>query len=142
MSNIMQIESREIGDKTFQIRLLPFSDGRKAYSKLQKLLSAHGDEVLTQAGIGLFMFAGLAGAVSDDDLAFFCDVFGKSTEVNLGGNKTLTLSNEANRTIVFAGAYDNLFEWLDACVEINFASVMGKLSAARKQLESITAAKK
>jgi hypothetical protein len=69
-------------------------------------------------------------------------VFGKVTDVNLGGNVTLTLGTDANRTTVFSGAFEDLFTWLDECVAINFAAVMGKLSAARKQLEAIAAAKK
>jgi hypothetical protein len=142
MSNLMQVESREIGGKVFQIRLLPFVDGRKTYARLQKMLAVHGDEVLNQTGLGLFMFAGLAGLVNDDDLAFFCEAYGKVTDVSLGGNVTLTLGTDANRTTVFAGAFEDMFTWLDECTAINFSAVMGKLSAARKQLEAIAAAKK
>lgn len=141
MSNLMAVESRDIGGKVFQIRLLPFVDGRKAYARLQKLLAVHGDEVLNQTGLGLFLFAGLAGLVNDEDLSFFCEVFGKVTDVSLGGNVTLTLGTDANRTTVFAGAFEDLFTWLDECVAINFGTIMGKLSAARKQLEVIAAAK-
>lgn len=138
----MQVESREIGGRTFQIRLLPFVEARKTYSKLQKILAVHGDEVLGKTGLGLFMFAGLAGLLNDDDLAFFCEAYGKTTDVNLGGNATLTLGSDSNRTTVFSGQFEDLFVWLDECTSINFAAVMGKLSAARKQLEVEAAAKR
>jgi hypothetical protein len=125
----------DIGGRRYQIRSLAFADQRKVYSRMQRVMMAYGDELLKDANVGLFMFAGMAGLLTDEDMTFYCDTFGKVTDVDMGDGRQLVLSNDVNRTLVFSGSFADLFEWLDACVEVNFSSVMSKLSGARKSLE-------
>ncbi len=140
MSALLKTQSREIGGRNFQIRLLSFDESRQVYSKLQRLLSAN-EETLEEAGLGLFMFAGLAGGVSDDDLKLYCQVFGEATTVEMGPTMQLSLKDSAHRTAVFSGQFEDVFEWLDACVDINFGGVIAKMRAARVRQQAFLAAK-
>lgn len=141
MSNpLLQIHEAEIGGRLFQVRVLAFNEGRQVYSRLQRLLNMYEDESL--AGAGVFMVAGLAGAVSDDDLAFYCNVFGKCTTVAVSATSTLDLSDDTKRTAVFAGRFEDMFDWLDFCVKVNFAGVIAKLAAAKLAMEQRVAAAK
>ncbi len=139
-NSLMQVKPVEIDGLVFQIRLLPFGDARIVYSKLQRLMSAFGEEA-AEAGLGFFMFAGLAGAINDDDLKLYIDTFGKKTDVALGPNQSVILSDDNNRQLVFAGRFEMMFAWLDACIEYNFKGVMEKLSAAQRHMQAKSAAK-
>jgi hypothetical protein len=140
MSALLKTQSREIGGRNYQIRLLSFDESRQVYSKIQRLLSAN-EEVLEETGLGFFMFAGLAGGVSDEDLKLYCSVFGEATTVEMGPNMTLSLKDAGSRTAVFSGQFEDVFEWLDACVAINFGGVIAKMRAARLHQKAWRAAK-
>lgn len=136
MSNqVFPTATREIGGRIYTVRALAFSEARKAYSKLQRLLAAN-EEVLAEAGVGLFMFAGLAGAIDDEELKFYIDIFGPTTEAAMSPVITLNLGAEDRRNVVFAGRFEDVFEWLDFCVEHNFSAVIAKLRGVRRALEA------
>ncbi len=137
--NQLQSTPVEIGGATFQISLLPFEAARPAYVRLQRLLQAN-EEILATADIGLFMFAGMSGQLDDEDLKYYIELFAECTTVVLG-QQTLFLKQPAARTALFSGRMENLFTWLDAACEVNFASAREKLVAARKRLAANQAAK-
>jgi hypothetical protein len=136
----MQSHSARIGDYDYTIGLLSFKDARPVYSKFQRLLSLSEDE-LVKSGLGLFMFAGFAGGISDDDLSYLIDAFGKVSTVAISATQSFPLSKEEARNIVFAGRLEDMFSWLDECVRFNVAGCMAKLDAARSSIESARVAK-
>jgi hypothetical protein len=140
--NLPQLQSTpvEIGGATYQIGLLSFEQARPAYVKLQRILQAN-EEILEQAGIGLFMFSSMSNVLDDDDLKFYIDLFGSVTTVALGAQQTLFLKNKDARDLLFAGRIEIMFEWLDAATDVNFKSAREKLTAARKRVNAHIAAK-
>lgn len=137
MSQFLQTEQRDINGRVFTVRVLTFAEARKVYSKIQRLLVGN-EEVIEDAGVGLFMFAGLAGAISDEDMKLFIETFGPTTSVALDATRTLDLGDEMKRNLVFGAHFEDMFEWLDFCVDVNFKVVMGKLRGARQRLEERT----
>lgn len=137
MSQFLQTEQRDINGRVFTVRVLTFAEARKVYSKIQRLLVGN-EEVVADAGVGLFMFAGLAGAISDEEMKLFIDTFGPTTSVALDATRTLDLGDEGKRNLVFGGHFEDMFAWLDFCVDVNFAVVMEKLRGARQRLEERT----
>ncbi len=142
---LQEMHSKEIGGRNFQVGLLPYAKAMPAYHRVAKLL-AGDDSVLASANIGMFMFASsFADAVSEADMKFFVELFGAVSQVEIGPNQTIQLTNDANRTAAFAGRIEDLFEWLDFACEVNFKGVAEKLRAARvaleKQAEVMLAAK-
>ncbi len=133
MNSPLQSTPFEIGGYTFQIGVLNFEDARPAYVKLQRLLQAN-EEVLETAGIGLFMFAGMSGQLTDEDIKYYVDLFGKVTTVAVSGQQTVFLKDNAARNLLFGGRIELMFDWLDAATEVNFAGAREKLVAARKRL--------
>ncbi|MEY4507961.1 MAG: hypothetical protein RLZZ450_83 [Pseudomonadota bacterium] len=136
MSALLSTTPVEINGRTYQIRPLAFADARQVYAKMQRLLALHGDEAVTESKCGLFLFAGLIGAINDDDLKFFIDKFGPTTVCALDAQRTLPLTTDEHRSNVFAGCFEECLAWLDACVDVNYAGVMAKLGAAKTALEA------
>lgn len=132
---MLQTESKEIAGRVYTARILSFSEARKVYSRLQRLLAAN-EEILDEANVGLFMFLGVVGAMSEEDLHFYIDCFGPTTSVALDAMRSLPLNSDTNRNVVFAGRFEEVFEWLDFCVDVNFRAARAKLNGARKALEA------
>lgn len=139
-SPLLQSTHFEIGGVDYQIGLLSFEDARPTYVKLQRLLSANDDD-LTTFGNGLFMFATYAGVLTDDDLKWYIEMFGKTTQVQYNEKQRLFLKDKLSRDLLFMGRMDDMFLWLDACVEANFKVAAEKLRAARQRLVAAVAAK-
>lgn len=124
-------ETVEIGGRNFTIRKLALVKQRVVYARFQKLLGVFAQrEELAQEGMSAFMTATMANLVSQEDMQFFCDQFGPSTSVEWDAERTLILKDPAHQEIAFGEDYTHQFEWLDACFALNFAGVLGKLSAA------------
>lgn len=143
MNQLLQTTAVRIGEYDFQIGKLAFEDARPAYVRLQKLLSAD-DKILAevaQDGVGLFMFAGFGGLIDDEDLKYYTELFGKVTTVAVSAQQTVFLKDKAARDLLFGGQIEIFFEWLDACVEVNFAGARAKLGAVGKRLLAIRTAK-
>jgi hypothetical protein len=137
---MMQSTTVRIGERDFQIGLLPFKAARPVYSKIQRLLVLNEDEIAS-SGLGLFMFAGFSGGVDDATLGELIEAFGAVTQVAISPTQTLPLSKDEARNLVFAGRLEDMFQWLDECVKYNFAGCMAKLDAARSTFEAKRAAK-
>jgi hypothetical protein len=68
--------------------------------------------------------------VKEEDLEFFCKVFGETCAVDFpDGRNNLRLVDAPGAktfTELFAGKPDCLYEWLDECVRLNFEGVIAK----------------
>jgi hypothetical protein len=141
MSNpLLAVKPYVIGGRNYAISVLPFAKSREVYSKLQSIISVN-EETLNEAGVGLFMLAGLAGHMPDEDLKFYITAFGPTTTVEIDAQRRFDLGDDIKRGIVFADRFEELFEWLDACVEVNFGGVIAKQRAARSAMQARRAAK-
>lgn len=130
---ILRSEAREIGGRAFTIRMLPLADSLKVYGRLQRLLAVWADDDARETGLGPIMLSGMVGGVNGDDLNLLAETFGKTTTVDVGEGRTITLTGEKERMEVFGGRVEDLFTWLDECVALNFEGVIAKLRAAAER---------
>jgi hypothetical protein len=61
----------------------------------------------------------LSDHLTEEDLDWICEKFGRQTEVELGGKKLEILDLDMQE-IHFAGEYGLMIKWLGACLEVNF----------------------
>lgn len=133
MSQLLRTEAVEIGNKTFQIRVLPFGESRKVEGVIKRAMGAFDPELGDSAGL---LLAGVAGQISDADMDRLVQVFGKATTVDFqDGNderpsRVLILSDDKNLGEVFCGQLEDMYTWLDACVQLNFKGLIAKMKGA------------
>jgi hypothetical protein len=114
------------------ITVLDVAGARKAWAAIQPLLVG----IMTAAEVG--DLSGLAvashmGRVSADCLDELTKLFAPKTQTDEGKS----LAERGVMEAVFAGEFDSLITWLDACVSLNFGAQIAKTSAAlQKQASS------
>lgn len=131
--SLLSFETRIIGGKEYQIRVLSVMEGRKVYNRIQKLLAVVGDASLKESGLDPILIAGMAGHLNDGDLEFLCDKFGPSCTVKVqrnGQEAELKVSDKAVTEELFAGNFEDMFAWIAACIEVNFAGLIVKMRSA------------
>ncbi len=133
--SLPQLESQQkvIGGRVFTVGVLSFAQSRKVFGRIQRILVAN-DEVIQQTGLGLFLFASMAGALTDDDLNACIETFGEVTSVALDDNRVLKLNIETNRNAAFMGRHEDMYEWLDFAVDVSFKALMAKMKGAPERL--------
>jgi len=121
-------ETVTVGSNTFQITQLGALQGRKVFLRLVKVLgpalSAAQAAASPEAALGALL--GQAGAVSEEDFEYLCDVFSEHTELVAAG-KSQRLKEIFD--VVFIADYKGMLEWLGASVKVNFASFFDGLAA-------------
>jgi hypothetical protein len=129
-------EQIQLDGKIFNITKLNVVEGRKVYHRAQKLLVFLTDTSKTQ-GLDPIAFASMAGILSEADLDALVDAFAAKTSVELDGERTKPLAGKNGcMDEVFAGRIELMFEWLIACLELNFGGYLAKMRSA---LETIAA---
>jgi hypothetical protein len=130
-------ETKTIGENQYTVTVLPVVQGREAMVRLQRVLAGgigaitSGDRKDIPAAL-----AGISERLTAGDLEWFCQSFGKVTQVALPptddapNGRTLVLVGNPEQTAVFAGNYLEMFEWLEFCIELNFGSLLEKIKAA------------
>jgi hypothetical protein len=129
MSQFLTCESRTIGGKEYQIRVLSVGEGaRKIY---HRLLSIVGDKE-NLAGLDPVFTAIMAGALSEEDTDALVKTFAPTTTVDMGGDpqRTVSLKDPKVQDEIFSANLEEMFEWLSACVEVNFGGVIAKMRGA------------
>jgi hypothetical protein len=138
----MAIESKErrIGGTTYRITQLPTKRGRALLVRFVRLCGPGAGAFVGGIGRARSSFdaalgAGIADALHDfctrlneDDLAAICDEFAVYTVVVQSREIELQLSKIFDDH--FAGKYDEMFQWLRACCEVNFSSFFAVSSGA------------
>jgi len=129
--SLLTCEDRVIDGKTYQIRCLNVAEGRKVYHRIQKLMAIVGDEDGLK-GIDPVFAAIFAGALDEADVDFLVQKFAAVTSVNFGGDpeRVLSLKDTKVQDELFAGNLECMFEWLSACVMVNFGGVIAKTRSA------------
>ncbi len=126
-------DSREINGRTYQSSVLNLEEGRKVYARLQPLFRYYGEDLAHRAGVGFLQAAGMKGELGDADIKFLTDAFAKKTTVSYdadGESRMQALTKDGVLDACFAGQFEDLFAWLDFCVELNFRGVIEKMRAA------------
>lgn len=106
-------ESKEIGGARFEVTQLGATQGNKV---LIRLINVMGPLVTAGKEPGKGLGAAMR-YLQEDDLDYFCKAFAPVTFVD--GRE---LSREFD--LYFAGKYDELFEWLVFCVQLNYGSFL------------------
>lgn len=125
------MQERTIDGRMFEIRPLNVEKGRKVFARSQKLLMLLAEEDKS-LGIDPVAFSVMAGALSEEDLAFLCDQFAPTCTVHFSEDRVLGLSKCMDE--VFAGQIDVMFEWLVACLDVNFGGYLAKMRCAVKEI--------
>ncbi len=139
--SIIETRQKEIGGRQYTVRIMSFSEAQPVYKRIERILSVN-PEVVEGAGIGLFMLSSLSGGLSEEDLKFCIERFGPTTTVALNATQVLDLATADKRNIVFAQRFEEHFEWLDFCVEVNFEGTIAKMRAAAARHKAAAESKK
>jgi hypothetical protein len=128
-------DTRTIGEHTYRVTQLTALKSRALFVRLVKLL---GPAVVTVIGSGVNVNRAQLGGLlselftrlSDDELAYFCNVLGACTEV-LGPGGAVVIDSPAMIDVHFAGRLLDMFKWLRFALEVQFSDF---LSAAKATL--------
>lgn len=130
------IESKKkfIGRYEYTVTQLTAKTGRAAFLKMAKLAApiigagiAAGVKKEADANVTATL-QNVAQSISVEDFEWFCDVFAKTTTVQLASNQNPQLSGIFD--IHFAGHYFEMCSWLGFCLEVNFGSFLSELGSA------------
>lgn len=136
MSNLLYTQERIIGGKKYTIRPLDVAMGRKVYARVQRYLQLFATEAQVTLGVSAMLMAGMSDNIgSDDDIDWLCMTFGPSTTVDFGDGRVLPLSNVGAQNELFMGSYEDQYEWLDACIEVNFKGIIEKLKGVLRKAD-------
>lgn len=130
---ITQTEDRIIGGRKYTIRVLPVVDGRKVYARVQKYMALYSTDIQKETGMGPLMSIGIHSGLEESEISFLVGVFAPVTTVELDAERTVMLGGKdsaKHQDELWAAAYEDMFEWLDACIEINFRGVIEKMKGA------------
>ena len=125
------IASVEISGHTYTIRKLPLASARKVFARLQRVLALYADRDMAAEGLSPIVCANLAGALSEADLQFYATEFGPSTTVQWEDDRVLMLKDPKHQEEAFADNFADQLDWIDACVQLNFAGVLAKIDGAQ-----------
>jgi hypothetical protein len=123
---------KTIDGVTFEVTPLGHKKARKAFMRLSKAIgpalagaAGSGDvSDLTGADVNIAAALGeLVNHVSDEDLEWFSDVFGRTTRFSTDGQKWPFL-DAANREVLFSGRLLLFFHWLAFALEENFSDFL------------------
>lgn len=133
MSNpLLVCKNFEINGLEYKLRPLTVLAARPIIPILQRCLGAME---LTQGSLKNFLFtAGLGGMLTEQDLDLMVKAFGPSTTVTVPsadgkGDRTLVLDKPGVQDELFGGQLEFMYEWLEACIDFNFAGALAKMYA-------------
>lgn len=119
-----ETKTKRIGNHNYSVTQLGAIEGRRVLAKLMQLF---GGMVGGIAGGGkpdmVAGFAALAGAITPEQVDFFCETFTPWTQVETSPGKVRMLRDVFDDH--FVANYGELVEWLGFCLEVNFASFLG-----------------
>lgn len=146
MSNLLRTDSFELSGRTFQIRVLGFDASRKAYAILHRALAVLGDKDVAE--VGSLLMASITGVLSEKEIEELVKIFGEVTIVDFNdadekrSSRRLKPTEEAVLNELFAGQYEDVFVWLEKCIDLNFANIKAKMAGALELLAKKAEAKK
>jgi len=139
MTRVFACEDRVIGGKTFKITVLSLAEARKAFYLVQPIIQVTGLDEDDSAGLGSLggpLMAAMTRGLSEQALQECIALFGPTTRVVMSDEREVVLKDPTAQEELFAGQLELLFDWIAACVEINFAGVLAKTQAAAKKMRA------
>ena len=132
---LIAAEQREINGRVYAIRPLSLAESRKVFSVLGKYLAAYRDGESFEDGLGATLSLHSSGIISEDSMDKLVAVLGKTSTVDLGGDRVVSLDTEERRSGAFMGRFSDMYLWIDECMRISFADVIAKMSGALKRAQ-------
>jgi|SRR6185436_16957014 len=121
----LTVETKTIGEHTYEVTQLGALVGRKVLFRLGKLLGP-----LMAGGDNPAAVAGATASLQDADFDWLCDVFAGSTKlIQQSTNGPIKIALGGVFDSHFAGRYDAMIQWLGTCVQVNFASFLAGLGS-------------
>jgi len=138
--SLLRTETYPIGGREYTVRVLPSAQARKAFGRVQKMLMVD-EEGCVKTGLGVTMMAVMLGQVSDEDVEALVQLFAPNTSVDMGENRVVQLKDPKVQDELWAGGLEDMYAWLDACIDVNFAGVLEKTRGALKVIAGLSAPK-
>jgi hypothetical protein len=114
----------------YQITQLGAKQGRAVLARLLKILGPAAEATNPVVE--------LSKTVTEDELEFLCSTFAKVTQFSPESGKLFLLADQFD--LHFAGKYGEMFQWLWACLEANYATFLGGLGLDVKNLPELAKA--
>lgn len=132
---MIETTQKTIDDVSFYLTQLGFREGKKALVRLTKIVGPGLSRVAMSAKDGDMKHIAVAifeltESLTEQDLDYFCEVFGAHTEIE-DGHKRVRLNADI-QNVIFAGRYDLMFKWLGACFEVNFGPLLRTMKSVVK----------
>ncbi len=131
----LETKARTIGRFEYRVTQLGFKRGNATWIRLLKVLGPVLGKLLEGGGFKGIGVEGLSGGLSalaenltQEDLEYFCEVFGESTIVHVSADKDPVLLPKYQETH-FAGQYGEMLKWLAFCVEVNYSDFFAAFAA-------------
>jgi len=139
---LLKNETRKIGDYTYTIQVLPLAESRAVYAKVKKVLALKAEPPTKDLGslstaLGATMCTHMVEQMSEADLDAVVKALSGTTRVDFGDGRELSLGGRdgaLTQSECFCGALELMFEWIDACLEVNFSGVLEKMRGASAKL--------
>jgi len=124
-------EEKQIGDYTFEVSTLNFSDGMKVKAKADKLLMLKiSDEGEFEEGVSP-LSASVFMDIDIDNLEFVIGKFAERSRVKQAGGSYLPLASQ--KELIFAGNYELMYQWLDFAIEVTYSNFLDGLRKTAKK---------
>ncbi len=133
---MLTTETKTIDDLNFETTQLAVKDARAVLIRLTRVM---GPALAALAGDGAAKLGDLdhmtvanalakfTSALSEDDLEYFCDKFGRASKVEVGPNMIVVAGAGEQ---VFRGKLATMFKWLWFCIEVNYSDFISGAGAA------------
>lgn len=125
---------KTIEGHSYRLHQLGAKDGRHMLVRLTKVLGpslgrlADADRSRLSESIAQAIYE-LSVHMTEEDLDWVCETFGKRTELELEGGALKVLDLELQE-LHFAGRYGAMVKWLGACLEVNFQDFFDTVASA------------
>ena len=133
---MIETKQKQIGPRGYTYHVTQFGakQGGRVLVRLLKMVGGAAGDAM--GGVKDFdlsvigkMVGNLAETVSEEDYDFLCDTFTPLSSVSGGEYQAasgMPLSSEGVFDLHFAGAYQELGQWLLFCIEVNYGGFLGE----------------
>lgn len=117
-----EAKTKQIGDHTYQVTQLPGKLGRKILMRLMRVAAPLIDGAAKPT---TEMFTSVAAALDDELVDFVESSFIGVTMISTDSGGLVPLGDRFNTH--FAGKYQDWFQWVVFCLEVNYSDFLGEL---------------
>jgi len=124
-------EEKKIGEYTFEVYPLSYADGQKVLAKAKDLLMLKiADEGQFDEGVSP-LCASVFMNLDPENLEFVVNKLAEKSRVKSDGGNYMPLASQ--KELVFAGAYEIMFEFLDFALEVSYRNFLEGLKKTSKR---------